>query len=455
MNLNLVCEDSEVSPKLEMKDSSLNTGIAPATSSILAQFTIPLRILLAVACVCGLIGWAYVTLFVFAWGGRTTLYSPVVLILLFGDFYLLLSFYRSLKISSFKSFTITGAILNLPVVVYAVYLFSHIEDKLQLPALVPLFFLIVWLLLWLTRWSSERNISNAKQVLTITAICVCVVGGAFWIGAHAKDPSTEAHKLSELAVQAGNADEARQLFARAKDQASRIKNPYIREEPLQVIAYNQAKAGLVTDAEVTANECVSDSARKMAFNAIVRGQVDHGDWNGAVVSAKAHDAGSVLFMALKEHCFANAEAGNIDKAKEIMRFAEQAASDPAFKDLRRWSFGYVALVQAKLGLHDEALSSAKKTGAEYAPEHFALVALTEKQAGYFENSGASIHEAIDAVKALRSDTASRDHTFYELAGQIAEWGMLDEAVLVGESIQSANTKDILFRSIEYKRGHSR
>jgi len=102
-------------------------------------------------------------------------------------------------------------------------------------------------------------------------------------------------------------------------------------------------------------------------------------------------------------------------------------------------------------LHDEALSSARKTGAEYAPEQMAFIAMTEKRAGYLEQSRASVQEAIRGVMSLRKDTVSRDNTLYELADHLSEAGLFDEARLVADSIQSNSTKEILFRSMEYAR----
>lgn len=427
------------------------SAIRPTKSPLATKFIVVLRVLLGAMSMAGLLGWAYLTLFALAWGGGAILVHPVVFFLLFGYVYLLLSPYLCFKNPPINTLTIIGGLLNLPPIVYFIYLVSHIEDKLQLAAFVPVAFVLVWFLLWLLRWFVARNVSTSKQILAIVIVLVGVIAGAAALKPLTTDPDSEARRLSAAGAQARNPDEAKRLFAKARDQANRIKNPYIREQPLSVIAYNQAKAGLIYDAEANANECESDGARKIAFNSIVRGQLESGDWRGAVMTAKSHEAGGVLFMALKENSVAKAQTGQIESAKEIMRFAEQTADDPAFESLRRWSFSAVAVAQAQLGLHDEALSSARKTGAEYAPEQLAFIAMTEKQAGYLEQSRASVQEAIRGVVALRKDTVSRDNTLYELAAHLSDGGLFDEARLVANSIQSISTKEILFRSMEYAR----
>jgi hypothetical protein len=218
-----------------------------------------------------------------------------------------------------------------------------------------------------------------------------------------------------------------------------------------VLAYNQAKAGLIQDAEGTAGKCVSDGGRQVAFNSVVQGQLEFGDFPGAVETAKSYTNGEVLFMTLKEMSIAKAQAGEVERAKEIMRFLEETALDSSFTGLARWSFAYVAVAQAQLGFHDEALSSARKTGAEYAPEQMAMVAITEKQAGYREQSRASVEEAIRGVMVIRKDTSSRDATLYELANRLSDAGLFNEAYLVVDSIQSESTKGILIRRFDSAR----
>lgn len=427
------------------------TGNRTAISRLADQLTFLSRVLLAVACVVGALGWSYLTLFVLAWGRQSPLYSLVILILLLGDVYLGLSFYRAIKLPSFKTLTVTGLLLNLPVLAYTLFVFSNIEDRLHLQALAPLVFLTIWLFLWLAYWFASSPTSRVAQFVTLGTVVVCLIAGSAAIKLQAIDPTEEARRLSVAAVQAGNSDEARRLFTKAKDQAARIENPYRRDEPLVLIAFYQAKAGFITDALETANQTSNDSGRTMALNSVVRGQVEYGDWSGAVDTAKAHDAGGVLFMAFKDLSITYAEAGKSDEETKLMRFAERTADDAAFEDLRRWSFGYVATMQARLGLHDEALASARKTGIEYAPEHLGFVAIAENQSGYLEHSRASLLEAIDAVKALREEGVSRDSTLSELADRFAESGLYDEARLIAESIHSQSTKEILFRSMEYKR----
>ncbi len=422
-----------------------------AESATKSPLIFTIRILLAAMSAVGFLGWSYITLVVLAYAGRAAFFGPAGLLLLFGYSYLLFSLFFSVKNPSLKTLTAIGIGLNLPLVLASVYAVTHFEDKLNWSAFLPAAFVLVWFLLGLARWFTETGVSALKQIISIGLILLGILSALAAIRPLTVDPESEARRLSEAGGRVTTPDQAKQLFAEALDQARRIDNPHHRDHPLAVIAYNQAKAGLISDAEKTANECQADVGRPMAFNSIVRGQVEFGDLHGALLTAKTHDSGDVLFMALKEASIENAQAGRSDRATAIMRFAEQAADDSAFENLRRWSFSAVAMAQAQLGLHDEAISSARKTGAEYAPEQMAFVAMTEKKAGHLEHSRASIEEAIRGVKAVRNDQVSRDSTFYEIADHLAEAGMFDEARSVTDSIESATTRDIFLQSMEYKR----
>lgn len=426
--------------------------IDPADSRFASKMILVLRALLATMSFAALLGWSYITLGAVAWGAIVL--PSIFLGILFGYVYLLLSIYLSLKNPPIHTITELGVALNLVPVVYFIYVLLHIEDKLSRAAFVPMGFVFVWLLLLLFRWFTFRNVSPARQILTIFIVFASATVSLAALMPLTIDPYSEAARLSEAGARTRNPEEAKRLFAQAHKQANRIKNPYGREQPLGVVAYNQAKAGLIQDAEATANKCTSEGARKIAYNYIVRGQLESGDLRGAVVTAKSYDSGEALFMTLRDIAIARAQAGQTESAKEITRFAEQTAQDPAFESLARWSFAYLATAQAQLGLHDEALSSARKTGDEYAPEQMASIAITEKQAGYAEQSRASVQEAIRGVMALRKDISSRDSSLYELANRLSDSGLFDEARMVADSIQSESTRAFLFRSMDHARARS-
>ena len=261
------------------------------------------------------------------------------------------------------------------------------------------------------------------------------------------DPEAEAERLSVAALHATNPDDRKRLFDQAIEQAHRIKNPYARDQPLSLIVSYQAKANRVEDAEVTASMCASESCLQMAYNEIVRAQVETGHLAGAVSSARAHNSGEVLFMALRDTSVTKAKAGESAKARELVQFAEKLAVDPSFRSNREGTFGSIAVAQAQQGMHEEALSSARKASDSYASTHLILVAMTEKEAGYIDQSRASIQEAISDVMASRKTDGDRDHTLYELSQKLATAGFFEEAKVVANTIRFFSTRQLALKSI--------
>jgi len=396
----------------------------------------------------GLVYWAYGTLVVFAWVGVSAIFlPPTSSLLLFGYVYLLASVYFSVKTGSVRALSTAGIILNLPLVGFFIYAVSHIEDRLHPASLVPLAFVLAWFLLWISRWFVAKDISVTKQIFGLMLLLAVLGAGAITIWPLTVAPQPEAERLGLAGAQAPNSSEARRFFEQALKQANRIRNPFKKERPLQRIAYYQAKANLFDDAESTALACASDTGRTVAFNAIVRAQVENGDLNQAVRTTKSHGTGNVLFMALREAAVFEAETGQSAKANELIRFADQTANDPIFENLRRWSFAEIAIAQAQLGLHEEALISLNKTGDEYAPAHLITIAITEKEAGFFERSRASIQEAIRRVLLLRKTDNDRDHTLFEFAHSLSAARCFEEAKLLSNAVHSNTTREMLFRSI--------
>src|SRR5713101_3973309 len=191
-----------------MNEPEIGTAVPSTNSPLAAKFVVPLRVLLAAMSMAGLLGWAYLTLFTLAYFGRVVLVSPAVFMLLFGYVYLLLSLYPCFKNPSIKTLTIMGVALNLPPVAYFIYLVSHIEDKLDRNALVPVAFVLAWFLLWLARWFVAKSVSPLKQIIAVVVVIASVLSGAAAIRPLTTDPNNEARRMSEAGAQARNPDEA-------------------------------------------------------------------------------------------------------------------------------------------------------------------------------------------------------------------------------------------------------
>src|SRR5260370_15596115 len=101
-----------------MNELKRGATVASTKSPLAARFVVPLRVLLAAMSMAGLLGWAYITLFVLAYYGRGVLVSPAAVMLLFGYVYLLLSLFPCFKNPSIKTLTIMGVALNLPLGAY-------------------------------------------------------------------------------------------------------------------------------------------------------------------------------------------------------------------------------------------------------------------------------------------------------------------------------------------------
>jgi hypothetical protein len=424
--------------------------------SLSANIVLALRILLGTMSVVGLIGWGYSVLFFLAYYGRHMLAHWSVLIVLFPFVYLLLALFFSVRLPSLKTFFISGAVLNAPLVASFVYAVLHVEDQLRPGALVPIAYVLAWTCLGVMRWFIERHVSTLPRVIT-----VAVLGGGLLLSATTVWPlmidyRSEAQRYFQAAINANTAD-ARSGFTEALRSATGIRRKEERIQFLGHIAVAQANRRLYEDSSETLkiylDSDVENDDKERLFTSLTGAQIKNKDYGLALETARkltSHQTLEIQYLSME--AVAAAETRDLEHATHILDVANTLANEQN-ESTRKSAFMHIADAQAKIGWHDAALNSAQRAGTENLIWVLGSMGVQEAERGYKESARHTMRVIHDTVDAAARDCSSResvelkDRCLSELINKLGDAQFFQQARFVANKISSISKKDLALTRI--------
>jgi hypothetical protein len=428
---------------------------APANSSVAAKLVLPLRILLGVMCLAGLLGWSYGILVVVAYYGHRSLTSPWILVFLLPFIYLILTLYSCLKTLSFKTLTILGAVLNAPLLALFLYSLANIEDYLRLQVFLPVAYILGWTFLLIARWFAGYQLSARKRAITIS-----VMAGILLLATVSVFPLTVDHESEAVnflrAGSDGSPGEAQANFAEALRHATRIRRKSQRVQLIQQIALAQASRKLYDDSKSTQaylNDA-EEGDRDWLTSTLVRVQLKNGDYDLAHATARPlNSSGRFQIQYLALEAEASAREGRHEEARQILNTAIALANEQPNADTQTYSFMFIAEAQSKIGWHDGALESARRLGGRKSIALLGGIGVNEAEAGYKDSARqtmqiiyATVNEAIGNCLQRRA-VEEKDQCLSELVDELGDDRFFHLARTAATRISSISKRDLAQRSI--------
>lgn len=422
-----------------------------------ASFVFPLRVLLGVMSIVGLLGWSYIVLFALAYYGKGVFASPAAVLFLVPYAHLLTSLYFSIKKPSLKTLSILGIVLNAPLVAVFIYWLSHIEDYLGLNALVPVAYVLVWLFLWLTRWFVDHQIPARTQAVTIA-----IVGGGLLLGAALVwplliDHESEARNFLQAAVN-GNPDEARKNFAASLHHTNQVRRSLSKNQLLQQIAVAQAHRKFYDDSSTTLKRYVENGSeerdKEQLVTSIVMAQIKNRDYETALATART--LGSYMTLQIQYltlEAVAKAQVGKHDEAKQILNVAITLANEQKVETVQKMAFMHIAEAQAKIGWHDGALDAARRAGPENLFALLGSIGVNEAEAGHKESARQTMRVIDELLRSavdtcLRNGTEpDRDRCLLKLVNELGDHRFFHLARSAAGKISAIPERDLASRRI--------
>jgi hypothetical protein len=440
-----------------MNERVLTSALPSPKPPLAVSFVHPLRVLLALMSIVGLLSWSYNVLFVVAYYGKGVFASPAAALFFVPYAYLLTSLYFCVRKPSIKTLSIMGLVLNAPLVAIFIYWLSHIEDYLPLNALVPVAYILVWFFLWLAYWFVDHEISARTQAVTIAIVSGGLLLGAALVWPLMIDHESQARNFLQAAVN-GSPGEARTNFAESLQHTTRIRRFFNRSQMLQQIAIAQAQRKLYDDSSTTLKSYLENGFeerdKEQLLTSIVMAQLKNKDYEIALATARTLNS----YMTLQIQYFgleavSKAQEGKDDEARQILNVATTLANEQKVASLQKIAFMHIAEAQAKIGWHDGALDSARRAGPENSFALLGSIGVNEAEAGHKESARQTMRvidemlgSAVDKCLNYGTETES-DRCLLKLVNELGDDRFFHLARSAASKISSISERDLASRRI--------